>query len=263
MACAIPIPWQVNGATSWDEPDEYREMNQAIKQLAEATTKGGAETAVDPQALQNLAMALAKVGDGEGAGTLADALNQLAGHPDNLANLANEATINAALHALHANLNNPDVLLKLIKLLSKLAISDKLKQVIVDGGGVEYVMHALRTHVTHAKLVGAGVSFLANLAFNSETCAAKVIEAHGGAALQAIVKRYATDPKILKASAIAISNIMYGDDGTSERSNAFSTVLLLPAASGQGSSFLALPRRQAASGTSASCARRTSRRRSC
>ena len=68
MACAIPIPWQVNGATSWDEPDEYREMNQAIKQLAEATTKGGAETAVDPQALQNLAMARAKVGDGEGAG---------------------------------------------------------------------------------------------------------------------------------------------------------------------------------------------------
>ena len=116
------------------------------------------------------------------------------------------------LEAMRQAPNDTELLLKVVRVLGKMSVNDDLKQAIVDAGGIELVLWCMGAHQSHALLMGACCTALANFAFNSSEIATQIVQKDGIPIVENVMQVNEAEDRVLANSLQVLSNLMFKND---------------------------------------------------
>ena len=164
--------------------------------------------------------------------------------------LLETGSITKLLEAMRHAPNDTELLLKVVRVLGRMSINDDLKQNIVESGGIELVLWCMTgkvfsflfflfffltfvfnfffelfffflfflfflissAHPSHALLMAACCTALANFAFNSPEYSAAIVQKDGISNIENVMQMNETEDRVLANALQVLSNLMFQND---------------------------------------------------
>jgi len=202
------------GQTTYDEPAEYRDANNALQGVAKLTESHRDNVQeVDPKVLEAAVRQLEQhSNEPQRIKDLTVAMGDIAKNEQNRENIAKVGGIEAIIAALNGENVDPDFLAAAIHLLNQFARNDYFKDQISKLGGIEALILIMLKFIEHLNVVEKCMSTLANLAYNSKKNMAEIMKYDGVDAVSKAMGRYPKEEELLQFAMILLSNLMYGND---------------------------------------------------
>jgi hypothetical protein len=121
-------------------------------------------------------------------------------------------SISKLIEAMRQNPDDVDLLLKVVRVLGKMAINDQLKLAIVDAGGIDLVLWCMGAHQAVHLLMTACCTALANFAFNSLDIAESIVQKKGVSVIEKVMQVNENVHRVLANALQVLSNLMFKND---------------------------------------------------
>ena len=110
------------------------------------------------------------------------------------------------------NIDNPILVRKIMRLLTRLAVNDNFKQKIVSLKGIEFIVEVIMKYLDHVPLLASCISVLANLSFNNLEVAKTIMNANAVPAVEAVMQNQLDQMSLLSKCLTTLSNLMFSND---------------------------------------------------
>eukprot|EP00943_MAST-04B_sp_MAST-4B-sp1_P009914 g9914.t1 len=110
------------------------------------------------------------------------------------------------------HVDNPKLVRKIMRLLTRLAINDNFKLKIVSLNGVDFIVEVIWKYLENVPLLASLVSVLANLSFNNLDVARVIINANAVGAVEAVMQNQLNQMSLLSKCLTTLSNLMFQND---------------------------------------------------
>ena len=116
------------------------------------------------------------------------------------------------LNTARRNKDNPTLLRKIMRLLTRLAVDDKFKLKIISQNGINFVVEIIMRYLDNVPLLAACISVIANLSYNNLDVAKSIMEAGAVSAVEAVMQKHLEQMSLLSKCLTTLSNLMYSND---------------------------------------------------
>ena len=116
------------------------------------------------------------------------------------------------LNTARRNKDNPTLLRKIMRLLTRLAVDDKFKLKIISQNGIDFVVEIIMKYLDNVPLLAACISVIANLSYNNLDVAKSIMKAGAVPAVEAVMQKHLEQMSLLSKCLTTLSNLMYSND---------------------------------------------------
>ena len=116
------------------------------------------------------------------------------------------------LNTARRNKDNPTLLRKIMRLLTRLAVDDKFKLKIISQNGIDFVVEIIMGYLDNVPLLAACISVIANLSYNNLDVAKSIMKAGAVSAVEAVMQKHLEQMSLLSKCLTTLSNLMYSND---------------------------------------------------
>ena len=196
-----------------DQRFDYRTQEEALdKFLQSEVTQEQIDNMASNHAIDRIVSAMKGAKDANMQAKLIDTLSRVAGGDPNFGQFVAGGGVQALMHALNGNLNDPNVLFPGLGLVGLLAQDNRMKTLLGMHNVIQLILECMRRHPMAIELLNKCCFALGHLAYNNSANVTTIVELGGVSDIIALMDRHVNSDGLMATALDLICNLCHNSD---------------------------------------------------